>query len=437
MVSHSSFPQGFLLGAATAAHQVEGNNTNSDDWALEHIPHSEFAEPSGMADDEWNRYKEDIDLLAGAGLNAYRFSIEWARIEPQEGHFDPSALDHYRREIDYCHSKGVEPVVTLLHFTSPLWLIREGGWTSEKTPARFARYVQYVMENLGGRLHWVCTINEANMGLQVAELIRRYRQQAQAAASRGKVGDASVQMGINLKKMAEKQKLAAQEKQRIFGTPTPATFTSGLGMAGDRVILEAHRQAMAVIRKVAPNVKAGLTLSLHAIQPVTGGEQEARRLWDEEFRHYLPTIRKDDFLGIQNYTRTLVGPHGQLPVPSGAEKTKSGYEFCPQALEHAIRAVAKDFHGTLLVTENGCDTDDDTKRVEFIRQALAGVRSCLDDGLPVRGYFYWSLLDNFEWQKGFYDTFGLVAVDRPSQVRHPKPSLDILGSYAPKKGSRE
>ena len=162
------FEKGFFVGAATAAHQVEGNNLHSDYWAQEQLPHSSFAEPSGLACDHYDRYEEDIQLLADAGLNAYRFSIEWARIEPEEGKFDPTEIEHYRKVIACCKAHGVEPVVTLLHFTSPKWLICKGGWEAESTVAYFKRYVTYVMEQLGSALHYVCTINEANMGLQLA-----------------------------------------------------------------------------------------------------------------------------------------------------------------------------------------------------------------------------------------------------------------------------
>ena len=164
------FEKGFFVGAATAAHQVEGNNIHSDYWAQEQLPHTSFTEPSGIACDHYNKYEEDIKLLADAGLNAYRFSIEWARIEPEEGKFDPAEIEHYRKVIACCKAHGVEPVVTLLHFTSPKWLIAKGGWEAESTVEYFKRYVSYVMEQLGSELHIVCTINEANMGLQLAAI---------------------------------------------------------------------------------------------------------------------------------------------------------------------------------------------------------------------------------------------------------------------------
>ena len=161
-----TFPKGFLLGASTAAHQVEGNNIHSDLWAQEHMKYTSFAEPSGDAVDHYRRYAEDIALLAGAGLNAYRFSIEWARIEPEEGRFDEAEVEHYRDVIRCCRSHGVEPVVTLHHFSSPKWLIEKGGWEAESTIDYFKRYAVYVIERLGSELSYVCTINEANMGLQ-------------------------------------------------------------------------------------------------------------------------------------------------------------------------------------------------------------------------------------------------------------------------------
>ena len=145
--------------------------------------------------------------------------------------------------------------------------------------------------------------------------------------------------------------------------------------------------------------------------------------------HYLPAITEDDFLGVQNYTRARYDENGSLPAPEGAELTQMDYEFYPQALENVLRKVAAEFHGDLIVTENGIATADDTRRVAFIETALAGVQNCIADGLPIKGYFHWSLIDNFEWQKGFSMQFGLIAVDRATQTRYPKPSLKVLGSY--------
>jgi len=151
----------------------------------------------------------------------------------------------------------------------------------------------------------------------------------------------------------------------------------------------------------------------------------AEQAWEREFRHYLPLMAEDDFLGIQNYTESVYGPQGLVPVPEDAEKTQMGYAYCPEALERVIRRVHAELPIDLLVTENGVATADDQRRVVFIRRALAGVQRCVNDGIPVNGYFYWSLLDNFEWQKGYAMTFGLIAVDRKTQKRLPKPSLYV------------
>lgn len=424
------FAPDFLVGAATAAHQVEGNNIYSDCWAQEQMPHSVYVEPSLNAVDHYHRYEEDISLLTEAGLNAYRFSIEWARIEPEEGKFVESEVEHYRQVIACCKAHGVEPVVTLHHFSSPAWLITKGGWQAESTVDYFVRYVRYVIKRLGSELHYVCTINEANMGLQVAAISQRMIRQMQAMADRGQTpgGDGRAQMGLNLEKMMANAQAAAVENVAVFGTPQPHTFTSALSAEGDAIIMKAHAAARDAIKEIFPDLKVGLTLSLHDFQPVAGGEESAAKEWDDELLHYLPVIGQDDFLGVQNYTRMLMGPEGSLLTPEGAELTQMDYEFYPEALEHVLRKIAQVYHGDLLVTENGIATADDTRRVEFIQRATDGVANCVADGIPVKGYFYWSLLDNFEWQKGFSMTFGVIAVDRTTQKRIPKPSFSVLGS---------
>lgn len=435
-MSISNSERRFLIGAATAAHQVEGNNVHSDYWLQEQMPHSSFTEPSGAACDHYCRYEEDIRLMARAGLNAYRFSIEWARIEPEEGKFDLTEVGHYRDVIRCCRDNGVEPLVTLHHFTSPAWLIRRGGWEAESTVEYFRRYADYVTEHLGGELRTICTINEANMGLQLADIAGRFRmmaeQAAKAQAAGAKKAEGTVQVGMNFEKMMENRRFAALENVQAFGTRQPQIFVSSRTPEGDILVMRAHQAAREAIKARYPNMRVGLTLSLHDLQTLPGGEEFAGAAWDREFRHYLPYIRNDDFLGVQNYTRTQYGPSGQLPAPEGAELTQMDYEFYPEGLEHVLRKVSKEFKGDLIVTENGVATADDTRRVEFIRRALAGVKKCAEDGIPVKGYMHWSLMDNFEWQKGYAMQFGLVAVDRATQARAPKPSLMYLGSLCPR-----
>ncbi len=337
--------------------------------------------------------------------------------------------------IRCCRENGVEPIVTLMHFTSPAWLIRKGGWEAESTIEYFRRYAAYVTEKLGAELRYVCTINEANMGLQLAAIAKRFRlmaeQAAKASAAAGaKKAEGTVQVGMNFEKMMENMKYAAMENAEAFGTPEPQIFVSSRTPEGDALVFRAHQAAKEAIKALYPDIKVGITLSMHDLQALPGGESFEETAWDEEFRHYLPYIQGDDFLGVQNYTRTQYGPQGQLPAPEGAELTQMDYEFYPEALEHVIRRVHADFKGDLIVTENGVAVADDTRRVEFIRSALTGVKNCVQDGIPVKGYMYWSLMDNFEWQKGFSMTFGLIAVDRATQTRSPKESLAFLGSCA-------
>jgi beta-glucosidase len=235
---------------------------------------------------------------------------------------------------------------------------------------------------------------------------------------------------MNFEKMMENMKYAAMENAQVFGTPQPQVFVGARTPKGDALVFRAHQAAKEAIKALYPDIKVGITLSLHDLQAQPGGERFAEEAWNEEFTHYLPYIADDDFLGVQNYTRTLYGPQGQLPAPAGAELTQMEYEFYPEALANVIRRVHQDFKGDLLVTENGIATANDSRRCEFIRRALAGVEDCLRDGIPVRGYFHWSLMDNFEWQKGFSMTFGLIAVDRGTMERSPKESLALLGTYA-------
>lgn len=445
----TKFGKDFLLGASTAAHQVEGNNTNSDYWAMENMEYSQFVEPSLDAVDHYNRYEEDIKMLADAGLNTYRFSVEWARIEPEEGRFDDKEIEHYRKVIQCCKENNVEPVITLMHFTSPMWLIKKGGWDNEEVVALFARYAGFVTEKLGKDINYICTINEANMRLQIGALMERFKKQmmAKMAAAQNAGGmtegagaeqnngakasmEGQVQVGLNLSNPMEKMKLAAMENAKIFGDPQPHTFVSAASENGDMIVIKAHQAAKEAIKKVNSNIKVGITLSLHDTQFIDGGEAGAMKEWDEEFGHYIPYIKDDDFFGLQNYTRTIYGPDGIVPVSEGTPMTQMDYEVYPEALEHVIRRVAEEMPGVpIMVTENGIATSDDEQRCNFIDKAIAGVQSCMADGIPVIGYCHWSLIDNFEWQKGYALTFGLCAVDRKTQIRTPKRSLKHLGEY--------
>lgn len=422
-------PEGFLLGAVTAAHQVEGNNIYSDAWAQEQMKYSSNLEPSLDAVDHYNRYAEDIRLLADAGMNTYRFSVEWARIEPQEGQFNEKEIKHYRDVIRCCKKNGIKPFVAMHHFTSPKWLITKGGWDNEAVIEYFRRYCVYVIERLGNELEYVCTINEANMRLQIALVAQKYMRVMQRQAAKDAAG--GLQVGINMEALVKQQKAAQEETARIFHLESGEDFhpfQSVCTQEGDLIICRAHEAARDAMKAVCPHLKVGITLSLHDLQSVPGGEETTEKRWDDEFVHYLPYIGKDDFIGVQNYTRELMGADGPLPAPDGADLTDMGHEFYPEGLAHVIRKVNQVYKGDIIVTENGVATEDDTLRIEFIRRAVDGVRKCIEDGIPVKGYLHWTLIDNYEWAKAYSVKFGLIAVDRSTQERIPKPSLAYLGS---------
>ncbi|GAA3194160.1 glycoside hydrolase family 1 protein [Actinocorallia longicatena] len=413
------FPEGFLWGAATAAHQVEGGNIGSDLWVLENMPGSFFTEPSGDACDHYRLFREDLALLKELGLTSYRFSIEWARVEPEDGRFSRAAIAHYRDVLEACHDLGITPLVTLHHFTSPRWLMKLGGWEHAGTPERFAAYCAAVMSELGSLIPYVCTINEAN----IAPLIRSLTPQPGEDDAHAPVGIGDIladMLGPGLAAGAEALG-TTPDKLNVF------LFT--VSDTGMDVVKRAHIAARAAIREASPDTRIGLSLALTDFQPEPGGEATADRLWAESFTGFLPAMEGDDYLGVQNYTRARTGPSGVLPHPEDAELTQLGYEFYPRALENVLRRAAE-AGLPMIVTENGIATGDDLRRVAFIREALEGVARCTADGVDVRGYCYWSALDNFEWILGYAPTFGVIAVDRATQQRQVKDSGRYLGSVA-------
>ena len=385
-MASDEFPRGFLWGTATAAHQVEGNNWNNDWWAWEHTPGSPCQEPSGDACDHFHRYGDDIRLLAGLGFGAYRFSLEWSRIEPEDGEFSRAALDHYRRMCAACLEHGVAPVVTFHHFTTPRWVAAAGGWAEPATADRFARFCERATAHLGDLVDRACTLNEPNV---VANFGYRW------------------------------------------GLFPPGQRDADLHRRANDVFVAAHRKAVAAIKAGPGRAAVGLTLAMQDMQAVDGGEafRDAERRDTED--GFLEAARGDDFIGVQTYTRLRFGPDGMRGPEPGVPTTQMGYELWPEALEATIRrAWDMTRHVPVLVTENGIAATDDRERAAYVERALRGVLACLGDGLDVRGYFYWSLLDNFEWVFGYRPVFGLVAVDRATQVRTVKPSAHWLGGVA-------
>lgn len=382
-----AFPPEFTWGTATAAHQIEGGNSNNDWWAFEHTPGSGCTEPSGDCCDSWNRWEEDADLVAALGLDNYRFSVEWSRIEPAEGEFSRAALAHYREQCLGLRERGVDPVVTFHHFTTPQWLVAEGGWESDLAVERFGRFCDVVATELGDVMARACTINEPNI---VAT------------------------MGWHA------------------GMFPPGKKEVALSLSVAHRFATAHRLAVDVIRAKAPGVPVGLTLSMTDYQLAPGGEQQLESIRHHAEDVFLDVTDGDDFLGVQVYTRMRIGPDGWAGYEDGVPVLDMGYEFYPASLGNCLRRAWEYTGGSvpLLVTENGIGTTDDAQRVDYVRQALAGVLAALADGVDVRGYTYWSLLNNFEWAMGYTPKFGIVDVDRQTFVRSPKPSATWLAGIA-------
>ncbi|GAA1986556.1 family 1 glycosylhydrolase [Kitasatospora viridis] len=379
-------PDGFLFGASTSAHQTEGGNTNSDWWQLEQ--HGAVAEPSGDAADSYHRWPVDIDLLAELGFTDYRFSIEWARIEPAPGCFSRAALAHYRRIVEYARERGMRPMVTLHHFTLPRWFAERGGWSAPDAVDRFARYVAATAPVIATDVEHVCTINEPNM---VAALLPRVT--------------------------------AGGERPTGTGLPLP---DPGL----TRTLVEAHRAAVAAVRAISPTIRTGWSVASQGCQAVPGAEEVTAAYRHPREDVFLEAARQDDWIGVQAYTRTRIGPAGPLPVPEGAERTLTGWECYPDALGEALRHTAEVVGEVpIIVTENGIATADDRSRIAYTHRALDGLAEALADDLDIRGYFHWSALDTYEWGS-FRPTFGLIAVEPETFLRVPKPSARWLGRIA-------
>lgn len=395
----------FIWGAATAAHQIEGGNTNSDFWALEHAGHGQFTEPSGDACDSYHRYPSDIQLLAEAGLKAYRFSLEWARIEPAPGEFSRAQLLHYRAMIECCQAHGVLPILTLHHFTFPRWFSEGGGLRRPDAVERFAGYVDYVSEILHD-VDWVVTINEPNIAALFAGLhsLSEEVTSGQHAPAEGE-DPISVQMAL-------------------AGGPDPTLAP---------ILAAMHRAARDVLR-AKTDAKVGWAVATQAFMSTPGNEAKWQEVFDTWEGVFFEACDGDDFIGIQSYTSQPVDANGPVPHPPHPDNTLTGWAYRPDALAINLRRVWELKGLPLLVTENGIATDDDERRIAYVTGALSGLKAAVADGVEVLGYCYWSLLDNYEWGS-YRPTFGLIAVDRHGDfARSPKPSLTWLGSVAAANG---
>lgn len=406
------FPKDFLWGAATASHQVEGNTVNDwSEWEKEHalrlakeaeshfghLPcwervKKEALDPSnylsGSSTDHYHRFEEDFDILRSLNGNVYRFSLEWSRIEPKEGIFDEQEIEHYRKVIQALRVRDIEPFVTLWHWTLPLWLRDEDGLLSPKFPEYFSRYAEKVLEALGSDIRFVVTLNEPDVVTSHSYL-----------------------------------KGAWPPQHKNFFKFFRATFN----------LINAHKKAYVVIKKMYPDIQIGI--AKHNVYFETAKNNVwntllkniAHYIWNKWWLNRIKDFQ--DFIGLNHYHRNVVdGWYGKNP---NEIVTDFGWEFVPESLTGALTDLIS-YGKPIYVTENGLADATDELRQQFIPRALAAIEKALQQGADVRGYMYWSLLDNFEWDKGYWLKFGLIAVDRSTFERTVRPSAQMYANLIKK-----
>jgi beta-glucosidase len=408
-VSERTFPPGFLWGVAHAGHQVEGDNTYSDTWFAEHVTPTVFTEPSGKACNNWELWREDVGLAKDLGMTAYRFSVEWARVEPEEGVFDQAALDHYEAIVDEVIALGMAPVVTLNHFTCPHWFAMRGNWLDPKAPELFARYCERVVDRFGDRISYAITLNEPNLPhvlswFGLPEFVRDLERQTLAAAA----------------------KAAGVDRYRLANVVVPEEI-----QAMEDGLAAGHRAARTAIKALRPELPVGLSLAIMDDVVVDGADPAVRdRKRAECYQPWLELARDDDFVGVQNYERVPFDSDGIVKPAADAAVNVMGTEVEPLSLAGAVSYAHNVAQVPVLVTEHGMGTPDDTLRAAFVEPALAGLLDAIEDGVPVLGYCHWSLLDNFEWIFGYAYQYGLHEVDHETFARTPKPSAGVYAAIA-------
>jgi beta-glucosidase len=372
----------FLWGAGISAHQTEGGNKTSDWWDFEiDTLHERGGDASGDAVDHWNHYKEDIDLLADAGLNAFRFSIEWAKVEPKEGKYDEKVLKHYEDVLKHLKKRKISSCVTLWHFSLPKWAADKEGVLNRSVRRRFYAYVDECAKRFNNVVDIWDTINEP-----MVYLMEGYRWGKWPPGFRSRLKAFRVFFVLRSLHRNSYQIL------KQHGAKT-------VGIAKSLIVFECTNKA---------NI-------FHRVQ-----RAYKNYIWNKSFFAYAKQFH--DYIGINFYIVEIVGPKIKE-----YEKDDMGWEIRTRGLELALHE-AKKFEKPIYVLENGIATRDDKKRVAYIESRTRDIKRALKKGIDIRGYFHWSLLDNFEWAHGYSKRFGLIAVDRESMKRKAKPSLKAYGT---------
>lgn len=357
--------RGFLYGAGTSAHQVEGNSVNNNWWKWEQGRPKEFR--SGIACDHWNRYAEDIALAHQLGHTAHRLSLEWSKIEPTPGHFDVAVIAHYKAVLLELKKYNMKAFVTLHHFTNPLWVEKNGAWESSETAELFNRYASYCAQQLGDLVDFWITINEPMV----------YAVQSYFAG------------------------VWPPQKKNVF---TMLRVINNLA--------KGHVLAYRTLHRITPRVPVGFAKSIVAFAP-----EQSLKNWFYNHRFFSLIKNKQDFIGVNYY-------FAEYDRTNSAVRSDLGWIVSPDDFERILLELQK-YNKPMYITENGIADANDVNRADFIRSHLRAIENVQKQGVDVRGYLHWSLIDNFEWAEGFTPRFGLIAIDYATQERTIRPSAYV------------
>lgn len=428
----------FLWGVATSSHQIEGDNIHNDWWAWEADGRIDGGVRSGKAADHWNRMREDLELAAGLGLNTYRFSFEWSRFEPKQGEWSTEAVEWYTRLLDVCDEFGLLPMATLHHFTTPKWLADKGGFAADEAPQAFAEFTRKIARTFGPRIPLWCTINEP-MVLMSGAYIGRFMPPGEHRPQ-----DASKACYNLLRSHVLAYDILKKEITRRTGPFKDHALM--VGFAHNMLFFKPERRGHLIERILAKIMWAKYN---NAWLRAVNGERQSFG-----FPGVLPNPRElksargrrtYDFIGVNYYTKAYVQwkPRTQAKerdpnVPIGMSfarrlETASdlGWAIYPKGFGRILETLRR-YDAPIYITENGIADQHDLQRDEYIRAHLRQIAGAIEDGLDIRGYYHWSLIDNFEWIKGFGPRFGLYHVNYETFQRTERPSAETYRTIVKK-----